>query len=141
MKNFEMTRIKLEMVCKIYALLMKDVIQLENFGVQRWFNVEMTRIIGNGMNTSFWNDKWREDMMFRNKYPRLFSISYQKEAMVGDIGEVVGTLTEWHFDWRRISLIGNINYSKISFKIWKVRDGPMKKIDGGGVWRSRGGSS
>ena len=79
----------------------KDVIHLENFGVQNWFNVEMNKSIGDGRNSSFWNDRWRGDLTFRNKYPRLFSISNQKEAMVSDIGEVVGSLTEWHFDWRR----------------------------------------
>jgi len=29
---------------------------------------------------------WRGDVAFRYKYPRLFSLSNQKEANVGDLG-------------------------------------------------------
>lgn len=72
----------------------KDVVNLENFGVQGWFNSELVRVVGNGLNTSFWNAKWKGDRTFRSKYPRLFSISNQKEGLVGEIGEVVGSSTE-----------------------------------------------
>lgn len=52
------------------------------------------------MSTSFWSTKWRGERSFRSKYPRLFSISNQKESMVGEIGEEDGALTVWNFDWR-----------------------------------------
>ena len=57
----------------------KDVVNLDNFDRQGWFNEELTRIIDNGMNSSFSNLKWRGESTFRSKYPRLFSISSQKE--------------------------------------------------------------
>jgi len=79
----------------------KDVVSLENFGVQGWFNSELIRVVGNGLNTSFWNVKWKGDRTFRSKYPRLFSISNQKEGLVGELGVVVGSLSKWHFEWRR----------------------------------------
>jgi hypothetical protein len=79
----------------------KDMVNLENFGAQGWFNMELTRIIGNGRNSSFWHIKWRGDTTFRSKYPRLYSISNQKDSLVGELGEVVGSSTVWHFAWRR----------------------------------------
>jgi len=51
-----------------------------------------------GMDTSFWNVIWRGNRCFRLKYPRLFMISDQKEAKVGE----VGVMTEWGRDWRFI---------------------------------------
>jgi len=36
----------------------KDLVKLDDFGVQNWFNSEIVKKVGNGMNTSFWNDKW-----------------------------------------------------------------------------------
>lgn len=53
--------------------------------------------MGNGMSTSFWNDRWRGEKCFRLKYPRLYSVSNQKEALVGELH--LGT--EWRFNWRR----------------------------------------
>lgn len=52
----------------------KDVVNLGNFGSQGWFNSEMQRVIGDGMYTSFWNDKWCREGSLRRKYPRLFAI-------------------------------------------------------------------
>ena len=79
----------------------RDVVNLDNFGAQGWFSSELTTMVDNGMNSSLWNVKWRGDRTFRSKYPRLYSISNQKECCVGEIGEVVGSSTDWHFEWRR----------------------------------------
>jgi hypothetical protein len=79
----------------------KDLVKLDDFGVQNWFNSEIVKKAGNGMNTSFWNDKWRGDSCFRLRYPRLFSISNQKEAKVGEVGVRVEEGVDWRFIWRR----------------------------------------
>jgi len=60
----------------------KDIATLDEGGGTSWFNAEVTRRVHNGNNTSFWCTKWRGEMTLRNKYPRLFSISNQKEAKV-----------------------------------------------------------
>jgi len=49
------------------------------------------------LRTSFWKVAWREDIAFRvNKYPRLYSISNQHDALVSNVG--LGS--DWLFTWR-----------------------------------------
>jgi len=79
----------------------KDIVTLDDGGGQTWFNEEVTRNMRNGSNTSFWNTKWRGDMMFREKYPRLFAISNQKELKVAEMWLVRDSSANWNFKWRR----------------------------------------
>ena len=88
----------------------------------------MARIIGNGLNTSFWNVKWRGEGSFRSKYPRLFSISNQKESMVGELGVVEGSSTEWNFEWRQ-ELFAWEEQLLVSL----MEDLVSRRIGGGGV--------
>jgi hypothetical protein len=57
--------------------------------------------VGNGANTSFWEVAWRGNLAFRYKYPRLLSLSNQKEAYVGDLGTINALVCNWTFSWRR----------------------------------------
>jgi hypothetical protein len=79
----------------------KDLVKLGDFGEVGWFNAEVVRKVGNGMSTSFWNDKWQGDRCFRLKYPRLYMISSQREAMVGEVGVVTEDGREWNLSSRR----------------------------------------
>jgi hypothetical protein len=76
-------------------------VKLGDFGCPNWFNSEVVRKVGNGLNTSFWNDRWRGDKSFRLKYPRLYSIVIDKEALVREMGEVFEEGIVWRFNWRR----------------------------------------
>jgi hypothetical protein len=77
------------------------VVKLGGFGSQDWFNLVVERKVGNGLTTSFWNDRWVGEKCLRIKYPRLYSVSNQKEALVGEMGVPSGTRWEWRFTWRR----------------------------------------
>lgn len=44
---------------------------------------------------------WRGDRAFRDKYLRLFSLSNQKEANVGELAVGLVTDVDWGFSWRR----------------------------------------
>jgi hypothetical protein len=57
--------------------------------------------VGNGFSTRFWTDIWIGENSLRSRYPRLFSISDQKEAKVGEMGLMSELGTEWNFMWRR----------------------------------------
>jgi len=57
--------------------------------------------VGNGLNSSFWNDTWKGGRCFRDQYPRLFLISTQKEAKVREVGVVSDQGIDWVFSWRR----------------------------------------
>lgn len=83
------------------SLWWKDLVSLGDFGAEGWFNSKVLRIVGNGMNTSFWNVKWKGDRCFRLKYPRLFMLSNQRESVVGEVGVNTDVGREWLFNWRR----------------------------------------
>jgi len=58
----------------------------------------VVRSVGNGGMTRFWRDKWERNTPFSVNFPRLYSISNQKEALVGDLWERENTEI-WHFTW------------------------------------------
>jgi hypothetical protein len=47
-----------------------------------WFSQQAIKRIGNGLQTSFWKDRWIGNFSLLERFPRLFSISTQKEATV-----------------------------------------------------------
>jgi len=83
------------------SLWWKDVVKLGDFGSQDWFNQVVMRKVGNGMSTSFWNDRWKGENCFHLKYPRLDSVSNQKEALVGEVRDPSDLRLVWRFLWRR----------------------------------------
>jgi len=42
------------------SLWWKEVVKLGDFCRSNWFNLEVVRKVGNGLNSSFWNDRWRD---------------------------------------------------------------------------------
>jgi hypothetical protein len=46
--------------------------------------------IGDGMSTRFWRDVWLGDSPLCLKFPRLFSLSEQKDYCVGELLKVDG---------------------------------------------------
>ncbi|CAJ2635808.1 unnamed protein product [Trifolium pratense] len=59
--------------------------------------------LGNGHNTSFWHDKWIGVIPLKNVYPRLFSVSVDKDSSVAESGrlDLDGDRWIWHWCWRR----------------------------------------
>jgi hypothetical protein len=51
---------------------------------KNWLVESVTRKVGNGMSTSFWNTKWLGDETLAVAFPRLFSLSNAKESVVHD---------------------------------------------------------
>jgi len=56
------------------SLWWNEIVKLEELGRHGWFNSEVTRRVGNGLNTSFWNAKWRGDRSFSSKNPSLINL-------------------------------------------------------------------
>lgn len=79
----------------------KDIMMIDDGEGTNWFNSELSRKVHDGLDTYFWKTKWRGEMTFSCKYPRLFDISNKKEAMVGEMGVVSGSSFDWNFIWRR----------------------------------------
>lgn len=66
-----------------------------------WFNSEVVTKFGQESEKSFWNAQWRGEMMYREKYPRLFSITNNKEATVVDMNGGNGGDKRLGFNWRQ----------------------------------------
>jgi hypothetical protein len=65
-----------------------------------WLSREIIRKMGNGVQTSFWKECWLGSVPLCEKFPRLFSISLQKEESIASVwspNDVGG----WNFSWRR----------------------------------------
>jgi hypothetical protein len=113
----------------------KDLRGIESAAISlNWVSGGLNRKIGNGVTTSFWLENWIGGVTLRDKFPRLFSLSNQKEAT---ISEVVGlgfdrgvlSLRRGLFDWEE-ELVGqleillhNVTLSLVSDKWnWSFED-------------------
>lgn len=107
----------------------KDIFTLEDFGRVLWSNSEVVRCVGNGRKTSFWNDTCRCEVSFRDKYPRLFSISNQKEESIGELCGENSLGEAWNFIWwRRLfvweeQLLEDLRDDLVGFRLGEDEDG------------------
>jgi hypothetical protein len=84
------------------SLWWKDICRLEGWvDSTNWLEEGMVRRLGNGMNTRFWKDVWIGDSPLCIKFPRLYSISLQKNEYVGVLLEAAEESRKWNFLWRR----------------------------------------
>ena len=70
-----------------------------------WFTNRVRRKLNNGRTTSFWKDRWIRVEPLCIMFPRLFSLSTQKEAMVGDVVVIQQGVSVWNITWRRVPFI------------------------------------
>jgi hypothetical protein len=66
-----------------------------------WFSQAVVKKVGNGEETSFWRDIWIGNTSLQEKFPRLFSISSQKDETVARLQNRVTGSARWDFVWRR----------------------------------------
>jgi hypothetical protein len=84
------------------SLWWKDICNLEGFVTSfNWLEEAFDRKIGSGMLTRFWKDAWFGNGPLCLRFPRLFSLSLEKEALVGELLKVDGDRRWWNFTWRR----------------------------------------
>ncbi|GAU51627.1 hypothetical protein TSUD_140380 [Trifolium subterraneum] len=68
---------------------------------KNWLVDSLERRVGNGISTSFWSTKWIGEAPLSVVFPRLFSLSNQKEGKVKDFGEFANERWNWSFACRR----------------------------------------
>jgi hypothetical protein len=73
-----------------------------------WFVREVVKKTGNGEITSFWEDVWVGDVALRERFPRLFSISVQKEEVIARMWNGNG-MEGWNLRWRRSLFVWELN--------------------------------
>ncbi|XP_074314532.1 uncharacterized protein LOC141649750 [Silene latifolia] len=57
--------------------------------------------VGAGSKIRFWEDKWIGDSSLKDGFPRLFSVSNQKNEFIADLGCWQNGVWQWQLTWRR----------------------------------------
>lgn len=66
-----------------------------------WFSNQVMRKVGNGQQTSFWSDLWFGECSFKEKFPMLFQIAANKEALISYVSPSSTELgLIWLWSWR-----------------------------------------
>ncbi|GJR89309.1 RNA-directed DNA polymerase, eukaryota [Tanacetum coccineum] len=67
-------------VCSLLIVVLKAIDSLKSRGVDlmKFCN----KVIGNGNNSKFWQDKWLGQVCFKDKFHRLFNLELQKDVSV-----------------------------------------------------------
>lgn len=66
----------------------------------RWFWENMTRRLGNGNDTDFWEGNWMGGMSLKARFPRLFHLSTNQLAKVSEMGSWTQEGWVWQLEWR-----------------------------------------
>ncbi|PNX54389.1 NAD(P)-binding rossmann-fold protein, partial [Trifolium pratense] len=79
----------------------KDICSIDVREDGSWFAKNMSRRLGNGNSTRFWLDCWFDNLPLCERFPRLFSISTQKDGMVSNFWVEREGVWGWEMGWRR----------------------------------------
>jgi hypothetical protein len=79
----------------------KDLCRIDVLEDGSWFGRNVVRKVGRGDSTRFWKDRWVGDAPLCERFPRLYSISLQKDAFISDIRVSDGGGDRWGWRWRR----------------------------------------
>jgi hypothetical protein len=66
-----------------------------------WFSRAIGKKVGNGNSTSFWNEHWIGEQSLRQRFPRLFGISSQRDEVIQNMGWMNDGRWQWELQWRR----------------------------------------
>jgi hypothetical protein len=84
------------------SLWLKDIWRLKSSVESKNCVMEaFSRFIGNVARANCWCDKWARDSTLSSRFPRLFSISSQKEATNSEMVTMEADSLRWNLVWRR----------------------------------------
>jgi hypothetical protein len=83
------------------SLWWKDICSIGTNLDTNWFLRDVTKKLGNGLHTCFWSDVWVGETPLKDRFPRLFSISTQKEVSVAGVRKNINGASSWDLNWRR----------------------------------------
>ncbi|GKV19246.1 hypothetical protein SLEP1_g29532 [Rubroshorea leprosula] len=70
-------------------------------GWGRWLREGFVKRVGEGKDTFFWDDMWVGDVNLKENFPRLYSITTNKNVKVAELGEWCEGVWVWKWNWRR----------------------------------------
>jgi hypothetical protein len=79
----------------------KDICSIGTNMDTHWFTQGAVKHVGCGNQTKFWFDVWVGSVSLQERFPRLFSISTQKDCTVEDLRVLEGGVANWNLQWRR----------------------------------------
>ncbi|GKV24336.1 hypothetical protein SLEP1_g33963 [Rubroshorea leprosula] len=81
--------------------LWKDILSIDKVSdrATMCFSNGFTHQLGDGSKTSFWKDIWLESSPLKHEFPRLFSLTLDKELTVADLKPT--NREGWNLQWRR----------------------------------------
>ena len=85
--------------CSLWWKDLKEVWSSEGWG--RCFEDNFEWKVGDGKDIYFWKDSWLKGEALKNVYPRLFSISSNKNAKLLELGSWSNGRWVWQLAWRR----------------------------------------
>jgi hypothetical protein len=81
------------------SLRWRDVCNLDKD--TNWFADAVEKRTGDGNSTSFWSEIWIGNQTLQMSFPRIFSVSNNKEGTVASMGVWEEGSWRWVFSWRR----------------------------------------
>ncbi|XP_057518489.1 uncharacterized protein LOC130799411 [Amaranthus tricolor] len=93
--------------------------------------------VGIGNSVQFWHDRWCEAGILKRIFPRLFTISLQKNSLISQMGEWNEISWVWNLKWRRV-LYEWENEEVRRLKEIIVHKGPNKERKDGVYWKHSG---
>jgi hypothetical protein len=66
-----------------------------------WFVSALEKKVGSGNKTKFWSEIWVGDQPLRDRFPRLYGISNQKEGTIASMGGWIDFRWIWNLEWQR----------------------------------------
>jgi hypothetical protein len=66
----------------------REIVKIQNgIGVESgsWFEENILKRLGNGLNIFFWSDCWVETASFMDRFRKLYDLSIHKELSVGEM--------------------------------------------------------
>lgn len=79
----------------------KDVVGLGGRIEGDWLWGNLSRELGDGRGTSFWNESWVGEGVLKNLFPRLFQLSLDRDSNISSMGTWVEGEWRWEWKWRR----------------------------------------
>lgn len=76
----------------------------ENPDLQDFFLQKFKVIVGNGRRVRFWIDRWINNQSLSAVFPRLFSLSVEKDGTLFEFFHSRGVGTDWNIAFRRLLL-------------------------------------
>lgn len=98
------------------------------------FSDSFGKVVGDGSDTRFWEERWISNRILGKDFPRLFRLEVDKDATVKERGEWRGEEWVWKWGWRREPRGRELGELENLFNVIR-ENAPKKELKYRVVWR------